>query len=1155
MPMAEWRPPDQAERERIVDDLDTSILVEAGAGSGKTTAMVARMVALVRTGRAEVEQIVGVTFTRKAAAELRERFQDALERAFRAAGSEPGERARLRAALDRLDACFIGTIHAFCARLLRERPLDAGVEPGFGEVFGAQEEALRRDAWNRYLERLTTRPARRNGVEVRGSRLLAQLSAVGLAPRQLFGLYSQMAEDSDVIFPTRPEPPPSDSALQHAREYLEALMEQSAPLLPRDEPDGGWDELQRKIRSLGFSSREVGWDNRLELYNALSEAVFANNTQILRKWGPRREDKEQAKDIAQRWSALSEFPNPVRDALNQWLAHRYPAAIRFARAAAAYYERDRMRTGMLTFQDLLRLTARMLRSRESARRELGAKYRYLLVDEFQDTDPLQAEIVFRLSARSGIGEDWRTLVPTPGALFVVGDPKQSIYRFRRADIALYVQVKQQFERFGAVLQLTANFRSTGRIERFVNSVFAERFPDAVPEDGSQAAFAPMLTDPSRAEDGRVASYLFDARDGRGKVTGTRVWQPDSERVASWIRNRIDSDGREPSDFLILTRTRPPLATYARALERHNIPFQVSGAGIGVEQELEELIRLLEALSDPNNPVLTLAVLEGLFFGLDHDTLYQHARTGATFNFMSWQQSGTAVDEALHTLRGFWERTRTESADVCVPAIVEQLGILPYAAAGDLGSTRAGALLYALDVLRQGALAGRTSLPDAIDLLRSAVTEEADAEAPLMPGATNAVRLMNLHRAKGLEAPTVILANPSVFEERARDRIVRRDSDGPARGWVNVLDSSRRDRRPVARPIDWDDHVEAERAYSLAEEDRLLYVAATRAAHELIVARCAQSPNAVWKWLHTHLDHPELADPIGMQLAGHPRRVDLETPVEDIVASIARATRTRGELARPAYNAASVRVRTKPPAPPIPGRGRKSRAQQLGLALNAPDGADDFGHDRNGNPIVQPTLFADHAPQPHQSPPTADRPREILDTASDESRGEGWGRAVHEALDAAARGATGEALRKACREALLAAECPLDENAQPVWLADLFAIVQKMVDSELFARARRARRMLPEVAFVARFEPEEWLEVTRLPEIVEGRIDLAFEEEDGWVIADYKTDVLAGRALRERKEQYRRQVELYARCWEKISGTRVKEKRIVFTAMPDEELVF
>src|SRR5688572_5842060 len=131
--MSRWTPPDQAARDRITGELDTSLLVEAGAGSGKTTAMVLRMVGLIRTGRARAAEIVAVTFTRKAAAELRERFQDELERAGRSADLSDVERAHVRGALDELDLCFVGTIHAFCARLLRERPLDAGVPPDFQE--------------------------------------------------------------------------------------------------------------------------------------------------------------------------------------------------------------------------------------------------------------------------------------------------------------------------------------------------------------------------------------------------------------------------------------------------------------------------------------------------------------------------------------------------------------------------------------------------------------------------------------------------------------------------------------------------------------------------------------------------------------------------------------------------------------------------------------------------------------------------------------------------------------------------------------------------------------------------------------------------------------------------------------------------------------
>ena len=147
--------PDAAARARIREDLDTNLLVEAGAGAGKTTAMVGRMVALVRSGRAEVQQIAAVTFTRKAAAELRERFQTALEKALHAA-VDPDDsevRARLDRALRDIDRAFLGTIHAFCARLLRERPLEAGLDPGFRETLGSEEKRQQRQFWLTHLER------------------------------------------------------------------------------------------------------------------------------------------------------------------------------------------------------------------------------------------------------------------------------------------------------------------------------------------------------------------------------------------------------------------------------------------------------------------------------------------------------------------------------------------------------------------------------------------------------------------------------------------------------------------------------------------------------------------------------------------------------------------------------------------------------------------------------------------------------------------------------------------------------------------------------------------------------------------------------------------------------------------------------------------
>jgi ATP-dependent helicase/nuclease subunit A len=1248
-----WIPPDQSARDRIVAALDQNLLVEAGAGSGKTTAMVERLVALILTGAATIDQVVAVTFTRKAAAELRERFQERLEAAVRqdqesgikdqgtsdrgsgiedrgtADGAAARERSghsaddfsaresgewgignkewgmgigdpingdpikasdssfpipyspfptgqqpnsqpasadqrphtlpsnphddavrRARSALDNLDSCFLGTIHAFCARLLRERPLEAGVPPDFQEIYGAEEELLRRESWHRFLERVASR--RRNN---RGALLLKCLRDVGLAPKQLFGLYSLIADNGDVRFRADGMRAPTDFELLDVKQTLERLLTSALSLMPRNEPDNGWDDLQKRVRSLRFSRDEMKWNDRVHLLNAALEAVYGKKGVTLNRWTGDKRHYDLIKDLAADWAALDEPTNPVRVTVMRWLAHRYTIVIRFARAAAAFYARERLRRGRLTFQDLLLRTAALLRDHQDVCRDFSDRYRYLLIDEFQDTDPVQAEVLFRLASPPSSDREWLKLEPRAGALFVVGDPKQSIYRFRRADIALYLQVKQRFREFGAVVELTANFRSAGAIGHFVNAAFSTRFPGTDDLSLHQATFAPLLTNPARDSEGVVASYRFDQDPGRGWI---HIARPDSARLAPWIRDRIETGERQPQDFLVLTRTKHQLAQFAHALERNNVPYEISGAGIGLEEELSELILLLRALADPGNPVLTLAVLEGMFFGIDHDTLHEHATIGGHFHLLSRERTGTIVDEALTQLQRMWELARTETADVAIPLIVDELGILPYAAAGELGATRAGALLYALDVLRQGSLAGRTTLSEAIDLLESALDRE-DSEAPLRPGATNVVRVMNLHRAKGLEARVVILANPLELSDRAPSIVQRRLPDGSAQGWFAVFDSSTRDRRkPIARPMNWDVLEVEERLYQDAEENRLMYVAATRAADELIVARCEKMElKSVWKCFHELLDDSSLATELPLQPLPPQLREVLQADPASLTEAIGRLRTDRELLRRPAFRAGGVTARIKPDDQPVRRGARRSlRALQLSLAIDAPRGAETFGYDREGKPIFQLGLPLDPGAQP--------APNSISTSISNsnsnlefegQARGSEWGDAVHLTLHAAARGVSGEALKTTARNALLLAECPADENGEPVWLGELLALVDAMRASALWERAQSARRVLYEVPFELQLSAEEWQDLSEqpssgLPEVIIGRIDIVFQEADGWVIADYKTDVAEPKAIRARIAQYRRQVDVYAFCWQRLTGQPVKERRLIMTASND-----
>jgi ATP-dependent helicase/nuclease subunit A len=1128
--------PDAGARARIRTDLGTSLLVEAGAGAGKTTEMVRRMVALVRSGAARVDEIAAVTFTRKAAAELREKFQTALERELREAlasgGADTAAAQRLDAGLRQIDRAFLGTIHAFCARLLRERPLDAGLDPAFRETLGAEEVRLRRRFWHAHLERLA----------IDGDASLGVLHDLGLQPQQLFDLYEELAGQPDVDYVAEPAPRPDPTRI---RRRVEGLMDAAVSHMPRDEPHGGWDRLQTSLRMLRFHRFVLGWSSDdahfIDVLSALRPSSF---TATKRRWA----DGDAARAIERDFAALFADDGPVAQLLHEWWAHRYPAALAFAGAAARAYEHERLASGTLNFQDLLMLAARLLRESPPARRELSERYRFLLVDEFQDTDPIQAEVLFLLASDEELylfatADDdaafasWRHLTPRPGALFVVGDPKQSIYRFRRADMMLYRQVRSRFESFGGIVELTANFRSRRPIETFVNETFGSRFPGEGTDE--QAPFAPMCVQPRHDGDGAAGVWWYELDDPvHGRVP--QLAQQDSGRVATWIAQRIESGERRAGDFLVLTPNTKWLGRYAAALEARNVPVRVTGAGMrGADNvELGELRLLLRSLLDPGDASLIVAVLVGLFFGHDYEQLTQHAekwtaRDGAPgrapFSFSrDWPEPQTDVEAALAEMHAFWRLTRSEPADVAVPLIVEQLGVLPFAAAGELGESRAGALLFALDSIRAAALHGDASLAGALAALDAALDED-ESEAPLEPGRADVVRVMNLHKAKGLESKVVILAMPfGDWSPEPKSRIVRHPT-GRATGYATVTERRGPNQTvTLARPADWQHHAEEEERFIRAEDQRLLYVAATRAAEELVIG-CAYNTNSPSPWRSFHAWLKQNAAQLELPQPCRGERTELQTRPDQVSTMIDDVAQRRALHARPTYRVAPVTER--------------KRDVRINDRMAADDTGDGTAARSLGDPSVEPDASA---------PPEV--PSSALPAAS-AGRGTDWGTAVHDALQLAAGGLRGEALVQACRSRLIALDRAVDATGTPLELDELVALVDSVLASPLWQRAANAADLLIEVPFAVALDAATYANILDLDpaedapavELVEGRIDLVFRDAAGWVIVDYKSDAAGAAVPADLMRGYQAQLALYSAAWERIAGEAVVETNLLFTA--------
>jgi ATP-dependent helicase/nuclease subunit A len=1056
-------PSDREERDRTRVSRGETLVLEAGAGTGKTTLLVDRLESLLLEGDALVTEIAAVTFTENAAATLKLRLRERLERARARAELAPERRERAAGALATLERAQVSTIHALCAAVLQERPLECGVTPGFRQADEAQAEALFSEAWDEWLqERLDA------SDPVLAETVRAEIPLMGVAgwgeSQSLRGLARTLLWQRDLA-PLVSEEAPDPLA------WRGELVEQAARARALREAGVEGDALLDALKSVEAFAEACRFLTGDPLVQRLLRVPR------LRKDLGRRGNWETAEALA----AARDLVGWVMDAETRWKgalgSHLHAELVRSLQGVLARYEAKKRALGVLDFVDLLVKARNALRDRDSVRRHVRRRFRFLLIDEFQDTDPLQVEIADLLSA----GE--------PGRLVVVGDAKQSIYRFRRADVALFSRLAADARnRPGhAVLRLRQNFRSRPAIVSFVNRAFTTLI--TLSEDADQPAYEPIEASPGLPAGPAVIALRFQAE---AYCSGAVLLDAEAEAQAALIARaagggfevRDPESGRlrasSAGDVMVLAPRLTQVRWLEDALDARGVACAVDGGKSFFDrQEVHEALATLRAIDDRADRVSLVAALRSSFFGVsDRDLVQEHLASKGGLGFgPPREDSPESVASALRIL----QELHDERLAVSVPALLERLYDRTRVLAGLTGTRRGEARIANLEkvaaLARQAGELGVLTLRGFTRLLATRMSESAEEpDLPATrPGDPDTVRVLSIHKAKGLEAPIVVLYDLDARLRTQSDVIALWDEARVAIGF-----------RAGYRPPGWNALSERDQARARAEGRRLLYVACTRARDFLVVPRPPRDAQIgdFWKDLLPFVDPAPADEVTSLDAATLPREPVARERVDPRVLAAAAG----GDAAA--------------------ARWQRERAELI-----------QFGGDRPYVPIA-----ALRAVQ-------RDQPSEAVAVAS--PTGRHFGSLVHQVLEwVDLQSATAEEVHR-----VAAARAPFygldEESGRRAGDAAAAALLLPVM-----ARARQARRLWRELPL---FFPDG-------SDLIEGVIDLVFEEEGGLVIVDYKTDRITAEQAVAQAAHHAPQLQLYGRGLAQAWGVAVKERLVLFTSI-------
>lgn len=1119
---------DNAVRQAIENELNSTLFVQAGAGTGKTTALVGRILSLVRSG-VDVRHIAAITFTEKAASELQMRIRQKLQ--------ENAEEELCRTALADLDSANISTLHSFAQQILTEHALAAKLPLRFELLDEVASWTEFMNSWEEFLLALED--------EHSFAFLLGE--EMGIRTEVLKNVARKFRDNWDLLegYKTQKPQMPTMGSIDLSA-FLEAEKDINQTAANFKAQSSGqstksamtaYEKSKELKKNLKAMSEAADSEDLLSFASAAFDRIFDQP-----KNGPLKQKIKNEFERELRLSVRDRVPeliSKIRSQISEAvISYLISLLAKFTLAQAA----ARKEQGRLIFHDLLVLAKNLFASKNAERIQasLHNRFRYLLIDEFQDTDPIQIELTVHIAAsvsqKGNLNSHvaaWDTLEVKPGQLFFVGDPKQSIYRFRRADISLYLSATK---RFGPPLALTANWRSTKSIIEWVNQIFSELIEEV---GGYQSGYEPLEArrEVIKGDPGPPVSSFGDASD----LNVNEIRLSEAEDVAKmiykiikegwWVEATGEVRQARLDDICILIPNRSNLSHLEAVFSKSQIPYRVGVSNqILAANEIRDLFAVLCAIDDPSEELMVVTALRSPAFGCGDDDLYAHHKTYDHSSKRPWNYlfledlgpensnpdlQGYIVGESLawltkmHSMRNFY------SVSQLVEKVIRERCLLELALAHKNYRDIWRRLRYFSDLARKFTEETGGTLGEFLALLRQLGENQIQMDENIVPESDhNAVRIMTIHASKGLEFPIVVLANmPSnLCGQRRPGDVIWAGQQGEAgiyfkSGVTSLLYESLKD--------DHDTH-------SFSESLRKLYVACTRARDHLVISLHRKERDLPEPMKQTWAETVARAMPESKTT--HYDLAKLDLPTEGLVESEASSEfdgdyqgwKTKhSELKERSYDSGALS------ASAISSRRDDTEPK------NTEEGTED------DTPVKSYATTEDNQDAEENS-------------ANEEFRGtsvgrgaDSFGKAVHsvlQSLDLAKR-ENPELLRK-----LAESQAGSFGVHEPKELEEICQLSEMALASRTVSEASQKKHW-KEVYVAAPFTEEK---------LIYGYIDLVFQDDNGHlVIVDYKTAANAA-TFQNSLDKYQKQLAAYALAVEKSTGLPVSRCVLIVLLRQDKK---